>query len=455
MTNKTTFASILKKSPPKKTTTSRDSASSTEQTVKRTKVKVTFIAKNEELPKIINKHKTIANALVDQRVNVYDSKSKEYYKDDKTSGFTFNKIDKRYTTTYVVRFELRTSREFREVKKSLAATLKGLKAVLSIDHWTTHEVQDVAWIQGVHPTVTLRNAFHEEIRRQLEIKNEDVPKFRLYVKTVRLFHQNTLHATTAISIECESKDLLRLRHLMVGEFRSKVLPGILIASNIAQTRNKNTLCKWINNQQDFLEVHHTIPLEGVTIDDLNKMIELDGNRMIVKAHLLDSGLISNISPTNTPNKFNLSTTKEKFKDAIKFVEKTMDIINLQPALPEIRNSSVSEIEIDEYTTDIESSLTRSASISKLEENIKNIQTRLEKFEENISAKLVIDRMKTDKNVSEANAKFCAEILENMAKMIEGVKSDLHNEFRLSSPNPRPHKQTRTQEEKDDLQEVQT
>lgn len=242
--------------------------------------------------------------------------------------FTYHPISRRHFKVIGVTHRITTKVKMSDFKSELRNVLSAHRATLSINLWSTLDVRDIGWLCNVHTYFHQRDHLWEMIQQSIQTlsNTSDVPDFKLYVRSVvdGKPSQDNRVSTTAVHIECKSKDVTSLRELFQTIYsKDKSLPGIFVPNNLQHIDNKSLHRKYILQQNKFSDDHCNISVFGVTHDDLQQSILHNKKKSSLLSILRNSSSIHWISPTPqtvSQGKWHISTTVHHYPIAVKTIQ---------------------------------------------------------------------------------------------------------------------------------------
>ena len=183
--------------------------------------------------------------------------------------------------------------------------LKDERVMVQMDRWKTERARVVGCVLLVHPTLTWKPDYKEELKEQLESvsytgyektewmkkvgrsKDRDIPDFQVLHERKGFGTGEGRVVTTVLSIEARVEDSLYLKELLRAAMRQQQLRGVFIEAGYHLSASPRRMVRMLSNQNKFLNGMKMIPLMGVKEEVMEKVVEKGGITRTVREHLLE------------------------------------------------------------------------------------------------------------------------------------------------------------------------
>lgn len=268
-----------------------------------------------------------------------------------------------------VAHNITTSASFTDITEVTKKILAQTKAFLRINRWNVDELNivNIGWIYGAHPVSHNRDRIYSTIKTYCKNTNKSIPTLEIFSKTISSSSSPRKRISTkAIQFACRKDESNEIKTILQECFSDPktFLPGKFIPSDLSYKQGQDVYSQYICHQNKYLSDHRTINIIGIHPNDLHLTVNESTSliEQIQSCHLIDW-----ISPTNrtmSNGRFLLSTDKERYQDAIVWIDQTLlpkcDLLHNKqnfPHEPELKPTRISASpKTDDYSSFLATSI---------------------------------------------------------------------------------------------------
>ena len=324
--------------PPTKPNNSPDSNDATMKSQNTFSIKIEFKTTSQAFP-APEIHRKIILAIESQfpttkiNTNVNPNTSitaNKHTNDYFLRNFNYPSFSRTKFSLVCVAHNIMTTASFNEIHEAAKKLLSQNKAFLRINRWKCNElnVVNIGWLYGAHPHAHSRNRISETINNFCRDHNKAIPQLEIFAKPISSSSSPRRRiTTTAIQFACLKDTSADVKSILQECFSDSniYLPGKFIPSDLSYKQGQTVYSQYIQHQNKYLSNHRSISVTGVQSKCLTQTFNHNNRTTTPVQEVQSSKLIDWISPTNrttSEGRFLFSTDKDRYQEAIKWIDQT-------------------------------------------------------------------------------------------------------------------------------------